>query len=108
MVKITAWGNTAAEARQRMDRALRETRIGGVASNLQFLENVITHPAFAAGTCTTRFIDETPELVRLTPRQDRASQLLNFLGEVIVNGHPEMQGRCIPVGASPPGPSASL
>src|SRR2546429_2795423 len=92
LVKITARGNTAAEARQRMDRALRETRIGGVASNLQFLENVITHPAFAAGICTTRFIDETPELVRFTPRQDHASKLLNFLSEVIVNGHPEMQG----------------
>jgi pyruvate carboxylase len=104
LVKITAWGNTAAEARQRMGRALRETRIGGVASNLQFLENVIAHPAFVAGTCTTRFIDETPELVRLTSRQDHASKLLTFLSEIIVNGHPEMQGRGLPVGPLPQAP----
>ena len=35
-----------------MDRALREFRIRGVATNLQFLENVINHPDFAAGEIT--------------------------------------------------------
>ena len=29
-----------------MDRALREFRIRGVATNLAFLENVIAHPKF--------------------------------------------------------------
>ena len=29
-----------------MDRALREFRIRGVATNLQFLENLINHPTF--------------------------------------------------------------
>ncbi len=47
LVKVTAWAPTPKEAIQRMDRALREFRIRGVASNLQFLENVINHPAFA-------------------------------------------------------------
>src|SRR5262249_35339122 len=38
-----------------------------------------------AGRATTRFIDETPELFRLVPRRDRATKLLTYIGEQIVN-----------------------
>ena len=96
LVKVTAWAPTAKESIQRMDRALREFRIRGVASNLQFLENVINHPDFAAGTVTTRFIDTTPELLEMAKRKDRASKLLGFMAEVTVNGNPEMKGRKLP------------
>ena len=51
-----------------MDRALREFRVRGVKTNIPFLENVVNHPTFLAGSVTTRFIDETPELFRFTPR----------------------------------------
>ncbi|HXH03091.1 MAG TPA: pyruvate carboxylase, partial [Candidatus Competibacteraceae bacterium] len=94
--KVTAWAPTAEEAIRRMDRALREFRIRGVATNLPFLENVINHPTFKAGECTTRFIDETPELFRFPKRRDRATRLLRFVGEVIVNGNPEVEGRTRP------------
>ena len=97
LVKVTTRGQSAAEAIQRMDRALREFRIRGVATNLQFLENVIRHPSFADGSCTTRFLDDTPELFQLAPRRDRATRLLRFLGEVTVNGSPEMKGRSAPL-----------
>ncbi|HEX3379518.1 MAG TPA: pyruvate carboxylase [Paraburkholderia sp.] len=96
LVKVTTWAPTAAESIRRMDRALREFRIRGVASNLQFLENVINHPAFGRGEVTTRFIDLTPELLAFTARRDRATKLLRFLGEVSVNGNPEMNGRSLP------------
>jgi pyruvate carboxylase len=79
-----------------MDRALREFRIRGVSSNLQFLENVVNHPAFGRGDVTTRFIDLTPELLAFTERRDRATKLLRYLGEISVNGHPEMSGRSLP------------
>ena len=96
LVKVTAWAPTAQEAIRRMDRGLREFRIRGVATNLQFVENVINHPDFAAGTVTTRFIDTTPELVRFTKRRDRATRILRYLGDVTVNGHPDMEGRSRP------------
>ncbi|WP_119156027.1 pyruvate carboxylase [Caldimonas tepidiphila] len=96
LVKVTAWAPTAGETVSRMDRALREFRIRGVATNLQFLENVINHPAFAAGDITTRFIENTPELLEFTARRDRATKLLSFLGEVAVNGNPEVKGRVLP------------
>ncbi|THF65449.1 pyruvate carboxylase [Pseudothauera nasutitermitis] len=93
LVKVTAWGRDPGEAAQRMDRALREFRIRGVSTNLAFLENIVGHPAFRDGSCTTRFIDDTPELFATTPRQDRATRMLEFIGEVVVNGNPEMKGR---------------
>ncbi|MGE6495452.1 pyruvate carboxylase [Cupriavidus metallidurans] len=96
LVKVTTWAPTAAESIRRMDRALREFRIRGVSSNLQFLENVINHPAFGSGDVTTRFIDLTPELLAFTKRRDTATKLLSYLGDVSINGHQEMTGRAVP------------
>ena len=96
LVKVTAWAPSALEAIRRMDRGLREFRIRGVATNLQFVENVINHPKFAAGTVTTRFIDTTPELFNFRKRRDRATRLLSYIGEVTVNGHPDLKGRARP------------
>ncbi len=102
LVKVTARGQTPTEAISRMDRALREFRIRGLATNLNFLENVIAHPLFRSGECTTRFIDDTPELFRFSPRRDRATRLLRFIGDVVVNGNPEMNGRKKPEHAAAP------
>ncbi len=94
--KITAWAATPAEVVARMDRALREYRIRGVATNLNFLEAVLNHPKFRADNYTTRFIDETPELFETKKRQDRATKLLTYVADVTVNGHPETRGRAKP------------
>jgi pyruvate carboxylase len=94
--KVTAWGSSPREAISRMDRALREFRIRGVSTNLQFVESLISHPRFLQGDYTTRFIDETPELFDLPQRKDRATKLLQFIGDVVVNGNPEVQGRVRP------------
>ncbi len=99
--KVTAWAPTPEEAAARMDRALREFRIRGVATNLRFLEALIEHPKFRGGEITTRFIDETPELFDFPPRRDRATRLLSFLGDVLVNGNPEVKDRPWP-GDCPP------
>ncbi|MDP1651441.1 MAG: pyruvate carboxylase [Rhodocyclaceae bacterium] len=96
LVKVTAWGHSPDEAARRMARALLEFRVRGLASNLLFLENVIVHPLFLSGECTTRFIDETPELFAFKKRKDRATRLLRFLGDVMVNGNPEVKGRVLP------------
>lgn len=91
--KVTAWAPTSGEAISRMNRALREFRIRGVATNLTFLEAIINHPSFADNSYTTKFIDSTPELFAQVKRQDRATKLLNYLADVTVNGHPETRGR---------------
>ncbi len=94
--KVTAWAPTPQEAIRRMDRALREFRIRGVATNLTFLEAIIGHSSFQDNSYTTRFIDTTPELFQQVKRQDRATKLLNYLADVSVNGHPETKGRTKP------------
>jgi pyruvate carboxylase len=97
LVKVTASGRTLPIALQRMDRALREFRIRGVKTNIPFLENVIANDAFRAGLATTTLIDTSPELLTFKPRRDRATKLLNFLGDVIVNGNPQAKGRPVKV-----------
>ena len=93
LVKVTAWGKDFKQACQRMDRALREFRIRGVKTNIPFLENVVNHPTFQSGETTTSFLDETPELFAFQPRLDRATKLLTYLADVIVNGNPEVANK---------------
>jgi pyruvate carboxylase len=96
LVKVTAWGANLPEACQRMDRALREFRIRGVKTNIPFLENVVNHAKFQAGEVTTSFLDDSPELFHLPTRADRATKLLSYLGDVILNGNPEVKGKQTP------------
>ena len=91
--KVTAWAPTPEEAIARMDRALREYRIRGVATNLAFLEALLNHPDFVANKYTTRFIDNTPALFQVAKRRDRATKLLRYIADVTVNGHPETRGK---------------
>ncbi len=95
--KVTAWAPSPEEVVARMDRALREYRIRGVATNLFFLETLLNHPKFRSGDYTTRFIDETPELFAGRKRTDRATKLLTYIADVTVNGHPETRGRAKPM-----------
>ncbi len=88
LVKVTSWGLSFEEAAHVMNRALQEFRVRGVKTNIPFLENVVTHPVFLAGKCDTSFIDKHPELLRIEEKQDRATKVLTFLGDVIVNGSP--------------------
>ena len=94
--KVTAWAPSTEEVIARMYRALREFRIRGVSTNLLFLEKLIDHPKFKACDYTTRFIDETAELFDFPPRKDRATRLLSFIGDVIVNQNPEVADRVKP------------
>jgi pyruvate carboxylase len=101
LVKVTAWSPTAAETIARMHRALWEFRIRGVVTNLRFLDSLITHPRFAPGDYTTRFIDETPQLFQWPRKRDRATRILTYLGATIVNGNPEVKGRARPAKLAP-------
>ena len=96
LVKATAWGRTPEETITRMRRALSEFRIRGVRTNLPFLSQLLAHPKFQSAEYTTTFIDDTPELLRFPERTDDVSKLLNFVGDVVVNGNPEVQGRAVP------------
>lgn len=88
LVKVSTWGLTLQNAAHIMDRALREFRIRGVKTNITFLEKVVAHPVFLKGECDTSFIDKHPDLLVLPKKKDRATKILNFIGNVVVNGSP--------------------
>ena len=96
LVKITAWAPTPQQAIARMDRALREFRIRGVSTNIEFVINLLKHPTFLDNTYTTKFIDTTPELFAFERPQDRATKILTYVADITVNGHPETAGRVKP------------
>ena len=101
LVKVTARGLTLDEAAGHVERCLQEFRVRGVKTNIPFLVNLVTHPEFLAGRCTTRFIDETPALFDFPVRRDRATKLLEYLGDVIVNGNALVKGRPVAVRREP-------
>ena len=86
LVKCTAHGSTYEIARRKILRALVEFRIRGVKTNIPFLASLLTHQTFIDGYCWTTFIDDTPELFTLIGSQNRAQKLLNYLGDLAVNG----------------------
>jgi pyruvate carboxylase len=102
LVKLTVYGRTYQQALERMDRSLREFRIRGVKTNIPFLMNVVHHPDFREGQATTRFIDNNPQLLQFTARKDRATKLLNYLADTIVNGNPFAKGHKIKKPMAPP------
>ncbi|MAU40930.1 MAG: pyruvate carboxylase [Kordiimonas sp.] len=93
LVKVTASGHSEAEAISRMNRALSEFRIRGIETNVQFLRGLLAHEKFLSHQYTTRFVDETPELFDLATRRGMTTKLLHYIGDIIVNGNPEVKNR---------------
>ena len=85
LVKVTCHDNTFDGTCRKALRALSETRIRGVKTNISFITNILTNPVFRAGECYTKFIDDTPELFEITPSQNRANKMLEYIGNIVVN-----------------------
>lgn len=106
LCKYTVRGSTFDEALSRMKRTLQECRIRGVKTNIPFILNVLTHPEFETGIVTTSFIDDHPELKKISSSQwnfassGQSSQknvgtterALRYLAYLAVNGHPSELG----------------
>ena len=93
LVKVSAHAPTLAGAAQKMLRTLDEFRVRGVKTNMQFLQNIVRSPEFQVGHATVDFIKNNPDLLQFKTRLDRATRLLHYIGEVVVNGNPDVAGR---------------
>ena len=93
LTKVTAKAPTPEAAIARMDRALREFRIRGVSTNIDFVINLLKHPTFLSNEYTTKFIDTTPDLFSFKRRRDRGTKVLTYIADITVNGHPETKDR---------------
>ena len=136
LIKVTGSALDFKSAAEKLDRALIETRIRGVKTNIPFIRNVLVHPQatprltcprtplhtltppytplrslspfgsapsltppplqFATGEATTSFIGDSPELFDFAVVENRGQKLLNYLGELVVNGR-SVQGASGPV-----------
>jgi len=85
LVKLTCRGRDFGTAVNRARRALAEFRIRGIRTNIPFLQAVLDDAQFRSGVLSTSFIDERPELLAARRSNDRATRLLDFLGDVTVN-----------------------
>ena len=91
LTKVTAKGTSLEVACSLMVRTLMEFRIRGVQTNIGFLLNVLRHPEFKAGQARVNFIQDNPALVKFAPLHDSATKTLMYLGDVIVNGNPDIK-----------------
>lgn len=90
LVKTVSWDRTFKGAINKTIRSIKEFRVRGVKTNIGFLVNVLNNPIFTKGDCSTKFIDENPELFEIRESKDRGTKLLQFIGDVVVN-----ENKCI-------------
>lgn len=96
LVKLSTHAVTFKQAEEKMERSLREMRIRGVKTNIPFLINVMRDDQFRSGDYTTKFIEETPELFNIAPTLDRGTKTLEYIGNVTINGFPNVEKRLKP------------
>ena len=85
LLKVTAYSRSFEDTRRKAIRALRETEIKGVKTNIAFMLNVLNHPTFAAGDCDTGFIANTPDMLDIAKVEDNELRVIEFLGNKFVN-----------------------
>lgn len=93
LVKLSTHAVSFKQAEEKMERSLREMRIRGVKTNIPFLINVMRNNKFRSGDYTTKFIEETPELFDIAPTLDRGTKTLEYIGNVTINGFPNVEQR---------------
>lgn len=91
LVKVSASSRTLDDACKKMRRALAEFRVRGVKTNMAFLDNILKDATFREGKVTVNYIKNTPELFNIKEPRNRATKMVNFLGDVTVNGNPDVK-----------------
>ncbi len=91
LVKVSASSRTLDDACKKMRRALAEFRVRGVKTNMAFLDNILKDETFRKGLVTVNYIKNTPELFKISEPRNRATKLVSFLGDITVNGNPDVK-----------------
>ncbi|SHI95686.1 pyruvate carboxylase [Mesonia phycicola] len=91
LVKVTANSGTLEGACRKMRRALAEFRVRGVKTNMAFLDNILKDETFREGKVTVNYIKNTPKLFEIQQPRNRATKMVNFLGDVTVNGNVDVK-----------------
>ncbi len=85
LVKVTCWDNTFEGVCRKATRAVNETHVRGVKTNIPFVTSILSNETFRKGGCHTKFIDETPELFEFDANGgDRATRVLKYIANIQV------------------------
>jgi pyruvate carboxylase len=91
LTKVISHAPTYEEALRKLDRALSEFFVRGIKTNIDFVINVLRHPEFSSGQATTSFIERNADMLfAINDSSMMGQKLMNYLGDVVVNGpkHP--------------------
>ncbi|KAB2867051.1 MAG: hypothetical protein F9K46_01105 [Anaerolineae bacterium] len=93
IAKLIVYAESRPDAIRKMDWALAQYVILGLTTNLQFLRDVILHPAFIMGETNTHFIDEflTPWHPPQAALPDEALIVAALSDLLIPTGQPTLQ-----------------
>ena len=91
LAKIIVWGGDRPDAVRRLRRALRQSEVAGVTSNLSFLTALAEHSAFAGGALDTGFIER--QGAALVPAPEAASDQVLALASLAELLHRRGQAR---------------
>ena len=77
IAKVVSWGEDRGQALARMRRALEETVVEGLTSNVAFHRWLFTQPEFILGDVHTGFLAEkfTPAALKATPEAENVALL---------------------------------
>ncbi len=87
IAKVIAWGETREDARRRLLAMLGETAVGGVKTNLGFLQRILATPQFAAAELDTGFIERHAEVL-LPARPELTDEFWTEAGRAWLAGEP--------------------
>ena len=87
IAKLIVHGEDRPQALRRMAEALAQYQVVGVATNLEFLHRLVTHPAFAAAKLDTGFIARHHEVLLPSDKQPGADILAALVLAEIQSAH---------------------
>ncbi|MDF0605264.1 acetyl/propionyl/methylcrotonyl-CoA carboxylase subunit alpha [Neisseriaceae bacterium TC5R-5] len=88
IAKLVVWGETRADALQRLELALADYQIAGLHTNIPFLRRIIQHPSFTSGHVHTGLIPQH-QAELLAPQASPSTQQLALLAlaEILAQQH---------------------
>ncbi|MCC5854887.1 MAG: acetyl/propionyl/methylcrotonyl-CoA carboxylase subunit alpha [Idiomarina sp.] len=79
IAKLIVWGETREEALSRLKIALRDTRISGLTTNIDYLHAIARHPEFAAANVSTHFIEDHGDALTQQWTDEQQSLMLRLV-----------------------------
>jgi acetyl-CoA carboxylase biotin carboxylase subunit len=85
LAKLIVHAENRGAAIQRMQAALKEFIVHGVTTNIDFLAAVLSHPDFAAGKISTRWVETTLESDSLLSKLQERTSLLHTIAAALAD-----------------------